>query len=99
MTRALHLVVLALAATLSACAGASGPAPIASSSENPSGAASVWKSKCGACHVPVEPGSRQRSELETALQRHRKRVRLSEDQWSGLVDFLSQSQGLQAKAH
>ena len=51
--------------------------------------AGVWRSKCGSCHVPVEPGSHSRSSIETALQRHHKRVRLSDEQWTQLVDFLA----------
>ncbi len=99
MKRALHFLALTFAITMVACAGSPGPSPLAASSgEGPKSAASVWKAKCGACHVPVEPGSRGRPQLETALQRHRKRVRLSEDQWENLVDFLSQSKGEQAKA-
>jgi len=51
--------------------------------------ASVWRSRCGACHVRVEPRTHSREQLEKALARHRKRVRLREDQWQELVTFLA----------
>lgn len=43
-------------------------------------AAEVWSARCGACHVPVQPGARSRDALRTALERHRDRVRLDEQQ-------------------
>lgn len=49
----------------------------------------IWRSKCGACHVPVQPGTRERAYLETAFKRHRTRVHLSEPEWSSVVDFLA----------
>jgi hypothetical protein len=61
----------------------------------PSGAApepkiaAVYRSRCGACHVRVEPGTHTREQLEAALGRHRRRVRLREDQWSELVSYLA----------
>ena len=78
------------AAALVACGGASSSSSHAAtaSSDEPQ-VASVWRSKCGACHVPVEPGSHTRDAIETALQRHHKRVRLSDEQWTQLVDFLA----------
>jgi hypothetical protein len=59
-------------------------------SETPQPAvAKVWRSRCGSCHVRVEPGTRDRATLETALQRHRTRVKMDETQWPALVDFLA----------
>jgi hypothetical protein len=80
----------AACAILVACGGASSSSthPATVSSDEPQ-AASVWRSKCGSCHVPVEPGSHTRDAIETALQRHHKRVRLSDEQWTQLVDFLA----------
>jgi hypothetical protein len=102
MTNRLLLLGCLLATTSAACGGTTGTAP---SSVTPASAeakeaqiASVWRSKCGACHVPVEPGSRKRDEIETALQRHRKRLRLTDDQWSQLVDFLAPPQTQRADA-
>ena len=51
--------------------------------------ATVWQSRCGSCHVRVEPGTRDRGTLETALKRHRTRVKMDETQWASLVDFLA----------
>jgi hypothetical protein len=52
--------------------------------------AEVHRAKCGNCHVRVEPGTHTQAELETALTRHRKRVHLSEEEWSELVSYLAQ---------
>ena len=49
----------------------------------------VHHAKCGACHLPVEPGTRTRLHLETALQRHRARAKLSDRDWAELVDYLA----------
>lgn len=49
----------------------------------------IHRSKCGACHTPVEPGSVPRVEVSAALQRHRKRAKLSEQEWADMVEYLS----------
>ncbi len=51
--------------------------------------AAIHKAKCGACHKRVEPGLRTRDHLETALKPHRKRVPMTEENWSLLIDYLS----------
>jgi hypothetical protein len=51
--------------------------------------ASVYRSRCGACHVRVEPATRTREQLESAFERHRRRLRLREDQWRDLVSYLA----------
>jgi mono/diheme cytochrome c family protein len=51
--------------------------------------AGVYRSRCGACHRPVAPGSEPADKLHTELLAHRKRTRLSEDDWRGLEAFLS----------
>ncbi len=51
--------------------------------------AKLWRARCGACHVRVEPRSRSRAVIDAALSRHRKRVRLTEEQWAQLADFLA----------
>jgi len=92
---------MVMAANVAACGGtASAPASVTAVGTEGQEAqvASVWRSKCGSCHVPVEPGSRKRDVIETALQRHRKRLRLSDDQWTQLVDFLAPAQVQQANA-
>jgi hypothetical protein len=37
----------------------------------------------------IEPGSHSREALEAAFVRHRTRLRLTETQWSELVEFLA----------
>jgi hypothetical protein len=49
----------------------------------------LHKSKCGSCHTRVEPGSLARATAESAMQRHRRRAKLSEREWEGMVDYLS----------
>jgi len=51
--------------------------------------AHVEHDKCGTCHVEVQPGTRSRDVLEKAFVRHRKRVKLSEEQWAAMVDYLA----------
>ena len=51
--------------------------------------ASIYRSRCGACHVPIVPGEDSRAYLEKVFERHRKRVHLSEEQWSAMVDYLA----------
>jgi len=49
----------------------------------------IHRSKCGACHTRVEPGSISRSTAESAMQRHRRRAKLTEREWEDMVDYLS----------
>ena len=51
--------------------------------------AELWRARCGQCHVRVEPGTRDRAVLGPALERHKKRARLSESDVGELVDFLA----------
>jgi hypothetical protein len=53
--------------------------------------AQIHRSKCSSCHRLVEPATRTRAEIERALERHDKRVRLSHDDWRALVDYLAPS--------
>ncbi len=99
--RKIHLPLLlwtALAA-LGAGAGCSAPAAVASRPEQgswtaPPGAAdrahieAVYHSRCGACHRPVRPGSEPPDRLQAELLRHRKRARLTDQEWAGLGAFL-----------
>jgi hypothetical protein len=48
----------------------------------------VYQSRCGSCHRPVPPGSEPHDRLQTELIRHRKRARLTEQEWAGLDAFL-----------
>ena len=49
----------------------------------------IHRSKCGSCHTRVEPGSIPRATAESAMQRHRRRAKLTEREWEDMVDFLS----------
>jgi hypothetical protein len=51
--------------------------------------AAIHVSKCGSCHVPVEPGTRSRDELERALDRHQKRLHLTREEWNAMVEYLA----------
>ena len=53
------------------------------------GIASSHRAKCGSCHAHVEPGEKSREQLERALSRHHKRVRLSDEDWALMVDYLA----------
>jgi hypothetical protein len=76
-----------------ACGGGAGPDAHRASASNDRGSepaiATEWRARCGACHVKVEPHSRDRSVLTKALARHRSRAKLNEEQWTALVDFLA----------
>lgn len=65
------------------------PASAPRSLEAESAIAETHRARCGACHVHVEPGERTRAELELALARHRKRVRLTDSEWAALTDYLA----------
>ncbi len=60
--------------------------------------AEIHHAKCGGCHKRVEPGKRTRDKLEKALVKHRRRVNMSEQNWSLLVDYLAQSPAPAASA-
>jgi cytochrome c5 len=50
---------------------------------------SIYRSRCGNCHVRVEPGSHTRGQLETAFSRHHSRVKMNDAEWSSMIDFLA----------
>lgn len=86
---------VAFAASASAC-GASAPAATMPASEAPSAGAvaraegeHIWRSKCGSCHTPVDPGSHARGQIVEALSRHRTRLRLASTQWQAVTEFLA----------
>jgi cytochrome c5 len=58
--------------------------------------AHVHAARCGSCHVPVAPGTRSRDQIERAMVRHGKRLRLSDEQWRAMVEYLAPP--LQAKS-
>jgi cytochrome c5 len=53
------------------------------------GAMDIWRTRCNQCHVRVEPQTRDRVTLTAALERHKKRARLSESDVQALVDYLA----------
>jgi hypothetical protein len=73
-----------------------GPADLLPGSND--GIAAIHRSKCGACHTPVEPGSLARGVAESAMHRHRRRAKLSEQQWSDMVDYLSNDRAAHARS-
>ncbi len=101
MRSAALLLASLFAAASAACASTSEPVPACASNapcaaktsvtsaEPQPPVAKIWAARCGSCHVRVEPGTRDRGTLETALKRHRVRVKMDEAQWASLVDFLA----------
>jgi hypothetical protein len=86
-------VVAVLGMILGSCATSGAPAgPPAASGGEATHIAGVYRSRCGACHRPVAPGSEPADKLHTEMLAHRKRTRLSEDDWRGLEAFLSAAQ-------
>lgn len=63
--------------------------PAAAPPDHEPAIAKVWRSRCGACHVRVEPGTHAADSLEEALSRHKKRVRLRDEQWKAMIAFLA----------
>ena len=55
--------------------------------------AALHRRKCGNCHTRVEPGALPRAAIEAAMLRHRRRAKLTEEQWAELVEFLSRAPG------
>lgn len=60
-----------------------------SASSEPSHAIELWRARCNQCHVRVEPQTRERAVLTQALERHKKRARLSDTDVRDLVDYLA----------
>jgi hypothetical protein len=81
-----RLLALALPSFLAACAS---PSPPAESTPREGAVADIRAHACGRCHMAPEPRTRTRLQLETAITRHRSRVRLSDDDWGKLVDYLA----------
>jgi hypothetical protein len=90
MTRAVRLLAI-LSVALSACA-ASGPGATTGAASDTGGErpiARLHASKCGSCHVPVAPGTRSREAVERAMERHGRRVRLTAEQWTAMIEYLA----------
>jgi hypothetical protein len=88
MRRVLAVAGLALAGALGAC-GSEPPFDPMSVPPPYREVAEIHHAKCGACHKRVEPGDKTRQRLQKALVRHRKRVKMTEEQWGLLVEYLS----------
>jgi hypothetical protein len=72
---------------LSACASTAAPPASQPVDTRPIG--DIWHARCGNCHERIQPGEHTREFLTDALKRHRKRVRLNEEQWQAMIDFLA----------
>ncbi len=93
--RVVSLAWLALGPSLAACAAA---APRDGSTDPADRAiAAVHVSKCGACHAAPDPKTRTREYLEDALSRHKRRVRLTRDEWAEMLDYLAMPEGKTAR--
>jgi hypothetical protein len=51
--------------------------------------ATMHRNQCGRCHNPPEPGTRSREQVESAATRHARRVRLTHEQWSAMIEYLA----------
>ncbi len=79
---------------MAACASAPPPGARGASVEPAEQAiAAVHVSKCGSCHAAPGPKTRTREHLEDAFARHKKRVRLTNDEWAEMVDYLAMPEG------
>jgi cytochrome c5 len=84
-------------ALLIGATGACSPAPDAAGAAVASTApgaptapiALVHQHQCGRCHRLPAPGLHPRSYLEQALAPHHKRVHLTDDEWTQLIDYLA----------
>ncbi len=88
--------VWGLLPSLAACAAA--PAPSGSTAPTEGIAiAKVHASKCGSCHSPPQPDTRTREHIEDAFSRHKRRVRLTNEEWAMMVDYLAMPDGKTAR--
>lgn len=55
--------------------------------------ASLHAHQCSKCHAAPEPKTLSRAQLEEAFGRHKKRVHLSADEWTAMVDYLAAPPG------
>jgi hypothetical protein len=53
--------------------------------------ATVHQHQCGRCHTRPAPGKHPRPYLEQALAPHHRRVHLSDEEWTQLIDYLAAS--------
>jgi hypothetical protein len=94
-SRGFSVACLALGPTLAACVSATPPGGTTEPAER--AIASVHLAKCGACHAPPDPKTRSREYLEDVFSRHKKRVRLTSDEWAAMTDYLAMPEGKTAR--
>jgi len=94
------VLALAALAVLPACGEATPASKVASATQVTSAddgelrdVRSIHRSRCGNCHVRVEPGTRSRAQLNDAFTRHHKRVRMNDREWASMVDYLAADNG------
>jgi hypothetical protein len=83
--------------SLVACATAPAPGAGRSTPIGRDDIARVHASKCGSCHTPPDPETRTRPHIEEAFSRHKKRVRLTSEEWAMMVDYLAVPDGRTAR--
>jgi hypothetical protein len=72
------------------CAAACAPSAVANGPTNEAPlVAEIHAQKCGSCHSLPAAKTRSRPYLEQALARHRRRVRLSDEVWRAMLDYLA----------
>jgi hypothetical protein len=85
------VLAIVLPGTIACASGPPGRASNAAGRDSP--IAAVHAHRCGRCHAPPEPGEYSRARLEDAFTRHKRRVRLTEDQWRAMLQYLAAPQG------
>lgn len=89
MLRRRTVTVVALLSLLALGVACGGSSTDAASPQSAPPAAGLVKTRCGTCHVPVEPGGRARHEAEAIIERHKSRLRLHAEEWDAVTDYLS----------
>jgi hypothetical protein len=49
----------------------------------------VHKVQCSRCHTAPQPGTRTKPYLVDTFARHKKRVHLSQEEWTAMIDYLA----------
>jgi hypothetical protein len=94
--RARRAIWCGLLPCLVGCAAATASGGWATSRDR-NAVATMHVSKCGSCHTPPEPRTRTRQHIEDAFSRHHKRVRLTDEEWAMMVDYLAMPEGNTAR--
>jgi hypothetical protein len=83
------VAVLCWLPSVLACAAAPAPGAGRAAPTSRTDIARVHVRKCGSCHTPPDPETRTREHIEEAFSRHKKRVRLTSEEWAMMVDYLA----------